>query len=105
MNKSTQHGFSRREFLAGTSIIGAAALLGIPRTAAAEPPPETTRIRLVVNGAICLAPQYMAEELLRKAESIGRPLGSAAFLTRQERKLGRTLKPAKRGPKPAKEKE
>ncbi len=45
----------------------------------------------------------MAEELLRKAESIGRPLGSAAFLTRQERKLGRTLKPAKRGPKPAKD--
>ncbi len=43
----------------------------------------------------------MAEDLLRKAESVGRPLGSAAFLTRQERKLGRTLKPAKRGPKPA----
>jgi NitT/TauT family transport system substrate-binding protein len=65
MNKTTLHEFSRRQFLAGTSMLGAATLLGLPRTAAAEPPPETTRIRLVVNGAICLAPQYMAEELLR----------------------------------------
>jgi NitT/TauT family transport system substrate-binding protein len=66
MNKSTNHGFSRREFLAGTSMIGAAALLGYDiRPASAESPPETTKIRLVVNGAICLAPQYLAEELLR----------------------------------------
>ena len=65
MNKSTQHGFSRREFLAGTSIIGAATLLGIPRTAAAEPPPEIKRIRLIADEAICLAPQFLAEELLR----------------------------------------
>ena len=65
MNKSALHGFSRREFLAGTSMIGAATLLGLPRTAAAEPPPETTKIRLVQNPAICLAPQYLAEELLR----------------------------------------
>jgi len=65
MNESTEHGFSRREFLTGTSLIGAAALLGLPRTAAAEPPPETTSIRLVKNPGICLAPQYLAEELLR----------------------------------------
>ncbi|MEK6210254.1 MAG: ABC transporter substrate-binding protein [Pseudomonadota bacterium] len=65
MNKSTEHGFSRREFLAGTSMLGAATLLGLARTAAAEPPPETTRIRLVQTPAICLAPQYVAEELLR----------------------------------------
>ena len=64
MNKSTQHGFSRREFLAGTSIIGAAALLGIPRTAAAEPPPETRKVRLLETPAICLAPMYLAEQLL-----------------------------------------
>jgi len=38
---------------------------------------------------------------LRAAESIGRPLGSDRFLARLERKTGRTLKPAKRGPKPA----
>jgi putative transposase len=45
--------------------------------------------------------QDMAEMLLRRAETIGRPLGSAAFLEKLERKLGRPLKPAKRGPKPA----
>jgi NitT/TauT family transport system substrate-binding protein len=65
MNKLTEHRFSRREFLAGTSMIGAATLLGLPRTVAAEPPPETKKIRLVKFPAICLAPQYLAEELLR----------------------------------------
>ena len=65
MNKSTEQGFSRREFLASTSMLGAATLLGLPRTATAEPPPETTRIRLPHAPAICLAPQYLAEELLR----------------------------------------
>lgn len=58
-------GFSRRRFLADTSAVGAASLLGLPRTAAAEPPPETKKIRLVHVPAICLAPQYLAEELLR----------------------------------------
>ena len=38
---------------------------------------------------------------LRAAESIGRPLGNAGFLTRLERLTRRTLKPAKRGPKPS----
>jgi putative transposase len=37
---------------------------------------------------------------LRKAETIGRPLGSAAFLARIARKLGRSVEPRKRGPKP-----
>jgi hypothetical protein len=58
-------GFSRRRFLASTSSLGAALLLGLSRHAAAEPPPETTRIRLTQDPAICLAPQYLAEELLR----------------------------------------
>ena len=66
MDESMKQGFSRREFLAGTSVIGAAALLCYDmRLAAAEPPLETTKIRLVMNEAICMAPQYMAEELLR----------------------------------------
>ena len=65
MNKSTVHGFSRREFLAGTSMLGAATLLGLPRTAAAEPPPETTRFRIAQGPFICYAPQMVAEELLR----------------------------------------
>ncbi|TFI56317.1 transposase, partial [Sphingomonas parva] len=37
---------------------------------------------------------------LRKAESIGRPVGSEAFVTRLESATGRTLLPRKRGPKP-----
>ena len=35
------------------------------RSAFAEPPPETTKVRLVHAPAICLAPQYLAEEFLR----------------------------------------
>ncbi len=37
---------------------------------------------------------------LRRAESIGRPLGDTAFLDRLQHLTGRTLRPAKRGPKP-----
>jgi NitT/TauT family transport system substrate-binding protein len=57
--------FSRRRFLAETTALGAASLIGFSGTAAAEPPPETTRIRLVRLPAICHAPQYVAEDLLR----------------------------------------
>jgi len=56
---------SRRTFLTRTGTLGAASLLGLPFTAAAEPPPEITRIRLVKNPAICLSPEYLAEEFLR----------------------------------------
>ena len=37
---------------------------------------------------------------LRRAEAAGRPLGDAAFVQMLERHTGRTLRPAKRGPKP-----
>jgi putative transposase len=42
-------------------------------------------------------------DALRKAETIGRPIGSLAFLDKLERKLKRPLKAEKRGPKPMKE--
>lgn len=42
---------------------------------------------------------------LRQAETVGRPMGSEAFIARLERKSGRTLKPAKRGPKPEEKEE
>jgi NitT/TauT family transport system substrate-binding protein len=55
--------FGRREFLARASALGAAGLLGFHhRWAAAEPPPETTKIRLAHAPYICVAPQYLAEE-------------------------------------------
>ena len=40
---------------------------------------------------------------LRRSETIGRPPGSAAFLEDLERQTGRSLRPAKPGPKPQKE--
>ena len=65
MNASQFGKSSRRAFLARSSLLGAAALLGLPRPARAEPPPETTKIRIVENHSMCLAPQYVAQELLR----------------------------------------
>jgi NitT/TauT family transport system substrate-binding protein len=57
---------NRRHFVRGLSIAGAAGLLGLrPGIALAEPPPETTRLRLVQASSICWAPQYVAEGLLQ----------------------------------------
>jgi NitT/TauT family transport system substrate-binding protein len=65
MHASRKLDVGRREFLTRTSALGAASLLGLHyRSAAAEPPPETTRIRFVHAPFICVAPQYLAEELL-----------------------------------------
>ena len=55
---------TRRDFLTGASALGVASLLGLSSQAAAEPP-ETTTIRLPHTPAICIAPQYLAEEFLR----------------------------------------
>jgi NitT/TauT family transport system substrate-binding protein len=55
----------RRRFLAGLSAAGACGLLGAPSVRAGEPPPEVTTVRLPKNANICLAPGYIAEELLR----------------------------------------
>ena len=38
--------------------------------------------------------------ILRKAESVGRPIGTSAFLEQIHTQLGRSPAPAKRGPKP-----
>ena len=46
--------WSRREFLGGLTLAGAAGLLGLrPDPAAAEPPPETTTLRLPQGPSIC----------------------------------------------------
>jgi len=64
---STKHPdpWSRRRFLAGTSVIGLSSVLSIPREVLAEPQPETRSIRFLHAPAICVAPQYLAEALLR----------------------------------------
>jgi NMT1/THI5 like len=57
---------SRREFLGGLTLMGTAGVLGLhTRPEAAEAPPETTKIRLIQVPGICVAPQYIAEELLK----------------------------------------
>lgn len=49
----TSH-WSRREFLSGLTMVGTAGFLGLhPGPVAAEPLPETTKIRLVQIPAIC----------------------------------------------------
>jgi NitT/TauT family transport system substrate-binding protein len=57
---------TRRRFMSSAALAGAAALLQVPRMAAAEGALETTTVRVVkVPGAICLAPQNLSEQLLR----------------------------------------
>jgi NitT/TauT family transport system substrate-binding protein len=58
---------SRRRFLAGAAVAGAAGLVGAPKSLHAEPPPETTIVRLPkwVGGGYCWAGAYVAGELMR----------------------------------------
>jgi NitT/TauT family transport system substrate-binding protein len=56
----------RRDLLRGLGAVGTASALGLrARPAAADPPPETTRLRLIKSPSICWAPQYIADDLLR----------------------------------------
>ena|SRR5437867_13124483 len=54
--------FTRRDFVGGLTLAGTAGLLGVrPDTASAEPPPETTTLRIADRRpGICIAPQYVA---------------------------------------------
>ena len=56
---------SRRDFLASASLAAAAGVLAARRSLADDGPPETTTIRLVQDANICIAPGYIAEDLLR----------------------------------------
>ena len=56
---------NRRDFLASLSVAGAAGVLGARASLADEGPPETTTIRLLQDPNICVAPGYIAEDLLR----------------------------------------
>jgi NitT/TauT family transport system substrate-binding protein len=58
--------WDRRQFLHGAAFAGTAGLVGLrPDHARAEPPPETTRIRIHDAPITCFAPVYVAEALLR----------------------------------------
>jgi NitT/TauT family transport system substrate-binding protein len=56
---------NRRRFLTGLSALAASGLAGGRNAAAAEAPPETTIARFAAAPGICIAPQYVAEELIR----------------------------------------
>jgi len=66
LNKKNDGRWSRRELLKTAALAGTGALLGLQSNLrAAEPPPETTKIKLDQRPSICRAPQYLAEEFLR----------------------------------------
>jgi NitT/TauT family transport system substrate-binding protein len=78
---------NRREFLNGTTLAAGAGLLGVrPLTvAAAEPPLETTRIRISRTESTCVAPELVAEDLLRgegfsEVQYVMRPTGTGFSL-------------------------
>jgi NitT/TauT family transport system substrate-binding protein len=56
---------TRRDFVASISGASAVSLLGGAPVVADEGPPETTTIRLPYDPNICLAPAYIADDLLR----------------------------------------
>jgi len=56
---------TRRCFLTTLALAGAAGVLRAPGARAAEGPLETTSVRLVNDRSICIAPEYVADELLR----------------------------------------
>ena len=56
---------TRRRVLTMLSLAGAAGLVGAQRAFAAEGALETTTVRIAHLPGLCIAPQYVAEELLR----------------------------------------
>src|SRR5215831_21227415 len=56
---------TRRRFLITLPMAGTAGLVHVPRALDAEGALETTAVRVVKVPGICVAPQYVAEELLR----------------------------------------
>ena len=55
----------RRDFVRALSVMATGGLLGTEVASAAEGPPEIATVRLAKSPAICFAPVYVAEELLR----------------------------------------
>src|SRR5215475_14103953 len=55
----------RRRFLRTLGYAAGSALFGVGGRAAAEPPLETTRVRLIKGPGLCNAALYMAEEVMR----------------------------------------
>jgi NitT/TauT family transport system substrate-binding protein len=56
---------NRRRFLATLTATGAAGLIGLPQSKAQDGRLETTTVRISKGPSVCVAPTYLAEELLR----------------------------------------
>ena len=56
---------NRRRFLATLTATGTAGLIGLRQSKAQDGRLETTTVRLAKIPGICIAPQYVAEDLLR----------------------------------------
>src|SRR5262249_32231358 len=56
---------NRRRFLAAASSAAASGLVGATASFPQDAPPEITSIRIAKNNTICIAPQYVAEAMLR----------------------------------------
>jgi NitT/TauT family transport system substrate-binding protein len=66
MSKRCNDQWTRREFLSTAALAGTGTLLGLRSgSAAAEPPLETTRLRIAQIPSTCRSPEWIAEELLR----------------------------------------
>src|SRR5207244_2128017 len=62
---SPRMNFGRREFVSGLTVVTASGVLGLrPEPAQADPPPETTNLRLLRTPSICEAPAQVASALL-----------------------------------------
>jgi len=66
MSDPKNNRWSRRQFLSAASLAGVGTFLGLHSEGiSAEPPPETTKLRLAQSTSSCQAALYVAEELLR----------------------------------------
>jgi NitT/TauT family transport system substrate-binding protein len=66
MSTKQDEGWTRRRFLGRAALAGAGTLFGLrSEIIAAEPPPETTKLRAIQGPSGCQAPLHLAGELLR----------------------------------------
>jgi NitT/TauT family transport system substrate-binding protein len=68
MSLQQAEGWTRRRFLGGLTLAGTAGVLDLyAGLGAAEPPPETTRIKLLYrSGNVCQGPLFLAQEALQQ---------------------------------------